>query len=95
MKLKFHKSWTFVPAAYDAIIPGSNGYRVGISHVSNPLKSTNWIAFILNKNLKSRGESYSLQRSTKRELISYLNLHPEQLHDAALKLNKLEKGERA
>ena len=31
MKLKFHRSPAFCPAAYDAIIPGGGGYYVGLA----------------------------------------------------------------
>ena len=75
MKLKFHKSPAFVPADYDAIIPGGGGYYIGISHFTRGF----WDAHILSKDLVDRLWGYSFTARPKRELVSWLNRHQDDL----------------
>ena len=84
MKLKFHRSPAFVPAEYYAIIPGSDGYYIGIGRFAD---GKNWYAYILSRDLVDRLAGYSFSTRTKRELISWLNRHQDDLRDATLKLD--------
>ena len=90
MKLKFHKSPAFVPAEYDAIIPGGGGYYIGLGRSSSLEKwqtNQDWSAHILSKDLIDRLAGYSFSARTKRELVSWLNRHQDDLRCAALKLD--------
>ncbi len=82
MKLQFHRSSAFVPAEYDAIIPGGGGYCIGIFRNydrEGNYGGRDWHARILSQDLVYRLVDYRFSSRTKRELVSWLNRHQDDL----------------
>ena len=84
MKIKFHKSPAFCPAEYDAIIPYGGGYYVGIARY---IERGDWHARILSKDLRNSLRAYQFSCRTKRELVSWLNRHQDDLRAATERLD--------
>ena len=94
-KLAFHRSKpAFIPAEYDAIIPNGGGYCVGIfrnyDYRGKAKDNGDWHARILSKDLCHRLAVYEFSHMTKRELVSWLNRHQDDLRKATEKLDRLK-----
>ena len=84
MKLSFNKSPVFCPAEYDTIIPGGGGYYIGIFRywTDNGRPPREWHARIIDKDLRHRIAGFEFSSRTKRELVSWLSRHLEDLRKA-------------
>ena len=83
-RLVFHRSPEAVPAEYDAIIPGGGFYYIGIFRTG---EGSDWQARILSKDLHNKYAGFEFSARTKRELVSWLNRHQDQLRAATLVLD--------
>lgn len=83
-KLAFHRSAAFIPAEYDAIIPGGGGRYIGIYRTAS---QSDWQARILSSDLINRYAGFGFSARTKRELVCWLNRHQDELRAATLALD--------
>ncbi len=90
MRLRFNRSPAHVPVEYDTIIPGGGGYYVGLfrnADADGKLRP-DWHARILDKGLIHRLAGFEFSCRTKRELVSWLDRHQDELRAATERLDR-------